>query len=117
MALVTIGAFHSLDGSAQGTATRNGGIFFILISNAFFTVQSFILVFPDERPVFLREINNGMYECSSYFLAKVTSEVPMNLFLPTLFCIMVYWSIHLNTSHGYNFVIFCKFISIINSFL
>lgn len=63
-------------------------------------------MFPDERPVFLREINNGMYDASSYFLAKVTSELPMNTILPTIYCIIVYWSINLNTTHAYNFIIF-----------
>jgi ABC-type multidrug transport system permease subunit len=56
--------------------------------------------------VFLREINNGMYDASSYFLAKVTSELPITFILATIFCIIVYWSIDLNTAHGYNFVLF-----------
>ena len=55
-----------------------------------------------------------MYDCSSYFLAKVTSEVPMNIFLPVLFCVMVYWSIGLNTAHGYNFIIFVLTILLVN---
>ena len=103
---IICGSFHVIDGTANGTATRNGLIFYAIISNAFFLVQSFILVFPDERPVFLREINNGMYEASSYYLAKVTSEVPINIFLPTLNIIIIYWSVNLNTAHAYNFFYF-----------
>lgn len=114
MACIVCGSFHTIDGTANGTATRNGCLFFILIANAFFTVQSFILVFPDERPVFLREINNGMYDASSYFLAKVTSELPMNFILPTIFCIIVYWSCSLNTTHAYNFFLFWIFIFLTN---
>jgi ABC-type multidrug transport system permease subunit len=70
-------------------------------------------VFPDERPVFLREINNGMYDASSYFLAKVTSELPANFILPTIFCIITYWSVGLNTTYWFNFIIFCKKLNIL----
>ena len=28
---------------------------------AFNAIQNVILIFPDERPVFLREVNNNMY--------------------------------------------------------
>lgn len=81
-------------------------MFFTIISQAFFTVQTFILVFPDERPVFLREINNHMYSHSSYFVSKVTAEMPLNIFLPMVFSVIVYWSVNLNVAHWYNWWFF-----------
>ena len=36
-------------------------------------LQNVILVFPDERPVFLREVNNEMYSVTAYFFAKLLS--------------------------------------------
>ena len=102
LALVSCGSFHTIDGTNKGVNTRNGFMFWTIISQAFFTVQTFILVFPDERPVFLREINNNMYSHSSYFLSKVTAEMPLNIFLPMVFSVIVYWSVNLNVAHWYN---------------
>lgn len=65
-----------------------------------------ILVFPDERPVFLREVNNNMYDVSAYFFAKVTSELPLSILIPVLFDVIVYWAIGLNDEYTYKFFIF-----------
>jgi hypothetical protein len=108
LALVSCGSFHPIDGSNLGVQTRNGLMFFTIISQAFFTVQTFILVFPDERPVFLREINNNMYSHSAYFVSKVTAEMPLNITLPMFFSIIVYWSVNLNVAHWYNWWFFCN---------
>jgi len=55
-----------------------------------------ILIFPDERPVFLREVNNNMYSATSYFWSKVCSELPFAIFIPCLFGVIVYWTVGLN---------------------
>lgn len=85
------------------------------------------MIFPDERPVFLREVNNNMYKCSPYFWAKVISEMPFSIMMPTIFGCIVYFSVGLdplagrffmfllililiyNASSGYSLVISCTF--------
>ena len=62
-------------------------------------------MFPDERPVFLREINNGMYDPSSYFLSKVLSEIPTTVILSSIFCVIAHW---------YNFFIFWLVLTLSN---
>lgn len=60
---------------------------------SFNAIQNVILIFPDERPVFLREVNNNMYNCTPYFWAKVISELPFSIITPTIFACITYWCI------------------------
>lgn len=64
---------------------------------SFNAIQNVILIFPDERPVFLREVNNNMYSVSPYFWAKIVSELPFAIMTPTIFGCIVYFLIGLNT--------------------
>jgi ABC-type multidrug transport system permease subunit len=73
---------------------------------AFNAVQNVILIFPDERPVFLREVNNNMYSTSPYFWAKIVSETPFALMTPVLFGSIVYYAIGLNDVEIEYFFIF-----------
>ena len=63
---------------------------------SFNAIQNVILIFPDERPVFLREVNNNMYSVSPYFWAKIISELPFSLLTPAIFGSIVYYAIGLN---------------------
>jgi len=38
-----------------------GALFFMTMNCSFNAIQNVILIFPEERPVFLREVNNNMY--------------------------------------------------------
>ena len=75
---------------------------------AFNAIQNIILIFPDERPVFLREVNNNMYSVSTYFFAKIISEFPMTIIIPLIFDLLVYFSIGLSRANPYTFPVFCK---------
>lgn len=60
---------------------------------SFNAIQNVILIFPDERPVFLREVNNNMYNPGPYFWAKVISELPFSLMTPIIFGCITYFAI------------------------
>jgi len=75
---------------------------------AFNAIQNIILIFPDERPVFLREVNNNMYCVSAYFFGKITSELPISIITPVLFGAISYFAIGLSTVHSWTFPLFCK---------
>lgn len=64
---------------------------------AFSGLNNIILVFPDERPVFLREVNNNMYNVSPYFWAKIATELPGNVINPVIFGCVVYYGIGFTT--------------------
>jgi len=63
---------------------------------SFNAIQNVILIFPDERPVFLREVNNNMYNVGPYFWAKIISELPFALLTPSIFGVIVYFTVALN---------------------
>jgi len=92
----------------EGVQNRNGALFFITMTMAFNAIQNVILIFPDERPVFLREANNNMYSVSAYFWAKIISEFPSSLLTPVIFGSIVYFIIGLNDVFWYKFPLFCK---------
>jgi ABC-type multidrug transport system ATPase subunit len=79
-----------------GVQNRRGALFFITMTMAMNAIQNVILIFPDERPVFLREANNNMYKVSAYFWAKIVSEFPSSLLTPVVFGSIVYYIIGLN---------------------
>jgi ABC-2 type transporter len=83
---------------------------------SFNSIQNIILIFPDERPVFLREVNNNMYSVGPYFFAKVVSELPAAIITPSVFGCIVYYAIGLNTVYMWKFPLFCKFITFIYIF-
>lgn len=47
--------------------------------------------FPLEKPIFQREHENGNYSVGSYYLSKVFSSIPSQIFFPVLFIAIAYW--------------------------
>lgn len=43
-----------------------------------------------------KERASGSYRLSSYFAAKMLSELPLNVLLPSLYLFIVYWACGLN---------------------
>ncbi len=86
---------------------RNGVLFFFSLNCVFNSIQSLILLFPDERPVFLREQASGMYGVTAYYFAKISSEIPLFVMLPTLLSLITYFALGLNiTDSGEHFFMF-----------
>lgn len=119
--------FWNTQQTPTGVQNVQGALFFITMNISFNAIQNVILIFPDERPVFLREVNNNMYRCSPYFWAKVVSELPFSIITPTIFGCIVYYSVGLfppvenfmiflvtlilayNASSGYSLIISASF--------
>lgn len=78
-------------------------------------IQNVILIFPDERPVFLREVNNNMYKVGPYFWAKISSELPFSIMMPSTFGCIVYFTVGLNPTAGHFFVFLLTLILIYNA--
>lgn len=100
--------FFDVQGDVAGVQNRNGALFFVTMVMSFNAIQNVILIFPDERPVFLREANNNMYHVSAYFWAKIFSEFPSSTLTPAIFGTIVYYAIGFNTVYWYKFPVFCK---------
>lgn len=105
--------FFDVQGDNAGVQNRNGALFFITMVMSFNAIQNVILIFPDERPVFLREANNNMYHVSAYFWAKIFSEYPSSTLTPAIFGVIVYYAIGFNTVDATKFPLFLFIIFLI----
>lgn len=75
----------------QDIQDRLGLLFFISIFWGVFPSFNAVFAFPQERAIFMKERASGMYTLSSYFMARITGDLPMELILPTLFLCITYW--------------------------
>jgi ABC-type multidrug transport system permease subunit len=80
---------------------------------AFNSIQNIILIFPDERPVFLREVNNNMYSPSAYFFGKVIAELPASVITPTVYGCITYFAIGLSTVYAWKFPLYLGLLILI----
>ncbi|KAL0432140.1 UNVERIFIED_CONTAM: ABC transporter G family member 25 [Sesamum latifolium] len=70
---------------------RLGLLFFISIFWGVFPSFNAVFAFPQDRAIFIKERASGMYTLSSYFMARITGDLPMELILPTTFLTVTYW--------------------------
>lgn len=70
---------------------RLGLLFFISIFWGVLSSFNAAFAFPQERAILAKERASGMYTLSSYFMARITGDMPMELILPILFLAIVYW--------------------------
>jgi ABC-type multidrug transport system permease subunit len=108
--LMIILVFGTLDHDTDSIQTRNGVLFFISIVLIMNSVTNVTLIFPDERPVFLREQGAEMYNPIAYFFAKFFSELPLMIINTVLFFVLIYFSIGLNTESAKQPFIFYFYI-------
>ncbi|KNC80168.1 hypothetical protein SARC_07461 [Sphaeroforma arctica JP610] len=86
---------------SESEARNLMGIFFFLVINVSFgAVFSVLFVYPLERSIVLRERASGSYRVTSYFLAKTIVEVPRNLIIVAINCLIVYWMVGLKAEVG-----------------
>eukprot|EP01134_Creolimax_fragrantissima_P006164 CFRG6164T1 len=77
------------------------GIFFFMIVNiSFGSVFGVLFVYPLERSIVLRERASGSYRVSSYYLAKTITELPRNMIIVMINCVIVYWMVGLASDVG-----------------
>lgn len=107
-ALLAILLFYLPDPQSDSiTMNISGCLFFSVMNMTVNAIQNVVLIFPDERPIFLREVNNNMYSASPYFWAKIISELPFSILTPAIFAVIVYYPYGLNPMFEFfvNFVV------------
>ncbi|OMO68667.1 ABC transporter-like protein [Corchorus olitorius] len=82
----------------KGRQDQAGLLFFIAVFWGFFPVFTAIFTFPQERAMLSKERAADMYRLSAYFLARTTSDLPLDLILPVLFLLVVYFMAGLRLS-------------------
>lgn len=108
--------FWNCPKTREGIQNVQGALFFMTMNCSFNAIQNVILIFPEERPVFLREVNNNMYEVTPYFWAKIMSEFPFSVAIPTVFGLICYFCVGLRPTAEAFFVYLFTLILIYNSF-
>jgi ABC-type multidrug transport system ATPase subunit len=68
-----------------------GAVMFAAISAMFGSAQPVILLFPFERPLFVREYANGTYSAVPYFWSKLVMELPLSLITALIIVLVSYW--------------------------
>ena len=86
----SLSIFWSLDNDYQGAYDKAGFLFFFSLNNLLSILFDSILVFPQERVVFLRDYSNQLYGVSSYYLSKNIVETPLVLINAVLFGVFIY---------------------------
>ncbi|XP_021288981.1 ABC transporter G family member 22-like isoform X1 [Herrania umbratica] len=84
--------------SPKGRQDQAGLLFFIAVFWGFFPVFTAIFTFPQERAMLSKERAADMYRLSAYFFARTTSDLPLDLILPVLFLLVVYFMAGLRLS-------------------
>ncbi|GMJ13975.1 Arabidopsis thaliana ATP-binding cassette G22, ATP-binding cassette G22 [Hibiscus trionum] len=84
--------------TARGRQDQAGLLFFIAVFWGFFPVFTAIFTFPQEKAMLGKERAADMYRLSAYFLARTTSDLPLDLILPVLFLLVVYFMAGLRLS-------------------
>ncbi|KAI4348846.1 hypothetical protein L6164_009516 [Bauhinia variegata] len=84
----------------KGLQDQAGLLFFIAVFWGFFPVFTAIFTFPQERAMLNKERAADMYRLSAYFVARTTSDLPLDLILPVLFLVVVYFMAGLKLSAG-----------------
>jgi ABC-type multidrug transport system ATPase subunit/ABC-type multidrug transport system permease subunit len=105
IALVAGLIFLDLGYDQSSIQNRNGLLFFATIHSLMAGLSAVIFVFPKFKHIFVAEYQAGLYEPGDYFLSTIVSELPLQLFFPFLFSVVVYWMTNLQRDFG-RFVIF-----------
>ena len=124
--IMLILVFGQLGTDQRSIQSRNGLLNFIAISAVMIHVQSagkllhlfssnllIVLIFQEERNVFLREYSSRMYHSFTYFIATISSSVPGIFIYSTVGSLIYYFVVKLNTSsaeryfihYGYHFLL------------
>ncbi|KAL4200420.1 hypothetical protein AMTRI_Chr03g56420 [Amborella trichopoda] len=82
----------------KGLQDQAGLLFFIAVFWGFFPVFTAIFTFPQERAMLAKERAVDMYRLSAYFMARNISDLPLDLFLPIVFLLIVYFMAGLKLS-------------------
>jgi ABC-type multidrug transport system permease subunit len=107
MAFLSLAIFYGVAGPTAGEKMGvAGALFFTSTNQLMLTFMGTILLFQNERPIFLREQSSAMYDVAPYFNAKTLAEAPMLTIIPIIFSTILYFGLGL-TNTAENFFMFC----------
>lgn len=72
---------------------KNGCFLFVTMNQFMLSYITVVLIFPDERKVFLREQANKTYSVGAYYISKIVTELPIQILAPLLYSLIIYFAI------------------------
>jgi hypothetical protein len=90
--------FNSKQRTAADIADQTGILFFESTFWGFFPLFTALFTFPQERQMLNKERAVGMYRLTAYFFARTVGDMPLELIMPFVFTIIVYWMADLKHS-------------------
>ncbi|GBP26140.1 Protein scarlet [Eumeta japonica] len=95
----------------EGIQDVQGALFIIIAENTFSPMYSVLNMFPEEFPLFHRELRAGLYSTPLYYIARMIALLPGLLVEPTLFTLVVYWIAGLRaTFRAFSFTVFLSIL-------
>ncbi len=99
--LIWLDAGNQDDGDRTNFQAHFGAVTMVTISSMFGSAQPVMLLFPFERPMFLREYSTGTYSATSYFIVKTLLDLPLTLLQTLCQWILVYFLVDLQGNFFY----------------
>lgn len=93
---------------------RLGYLFFLSTYWCFLPMFDAIVSFPAERPVYRKEREAGAYRLSAMYFAKMSSEMPLILLLPSIFVAITYWMAGMRGAPQYFATWFILLLNVLN---
>lgn len=87
--------FLQLDSTQASIVSRYGMLLFLVVGTGFVNVIGQVQVMPSKRLIFDRERSSGSYSVSAFYWGLTVSDFPVQLLLPTLSTVLVYWTVGL----------------------
>lgn len=100
MTAVIVGLVYlQLDVTQSGVQNFAGVFFFFTVSQTMITANGQFSAVPTELVLIEREYKAGLYHVASWFVAKNVSELPLQVLLPIIFYVPVYFLVGIG--HGF----------------
>ncbi|KAF0989753.1 hypothetical protein HZS_3574 [Henneguya salminicola] len=91
MSLLLGTLYYDIGNDGANVINNLGCIFFTMIYLIFICLMPTVLTFPLEKNVFIREHLNNWYTLKAYYLAKTFSDLPYQIILPIIYCVIMYY--------------------------
>ncbi|KAG7378512.1 hypothetical protein PHYPSEUDO_009970 [Phytophthora pseudosyringae] len=103
--------FLRLDLDQDGIQNFTGGFFFLVVNQTFGSANPVFISVPMELPIIIREYKGGLYHLFSWYFSKNVSEFPMQVLLPILFFVPVYFL--MGIGHGFDVFVYMQIVMIL----